>query len=472
MNRLRIILNNRRRFVFLAAMAAVLVLLAGGANALGFAAYTVRCVPSHTINSSCTATDYLTIQAAVNAANSGDTILVAPGTYHETVTIDETGHSRDHLSLLGAQAGNDARADRHDSTKESIVDATGKGNSAIIVEVLAVVIDGFTVQGGTQGNATGIDLKGTCSTNTTPANGGIVVNNILTNNATGVSLNSEGCGTANTWPPPAGAFLVGALVEHNLFKNNNAGPPSSGPGNGVYTTGVQHAIITENAFYGNKTSALGMNNADDVTIMNNTSEKDGSFVIFTGTTNAVFSNNRGEDFGAKGVLPGAGDAAVAIGPGNQYLVISDNCLEEGKAPISNGIAFTSIFGPGTPNTNIYVKNNRIKCFPGTGILAEVTEFVPALPPPTLGTLTNSLILGNEVEDNGLDGIYLDGAVPFNAGNQLFDNEAEGNHRFDCHDDTTGPGTANTANTWFHNTGNLMYPTGLCTPEKRHDHDWR
>ena len=71
MNRLRIILNNRRRFVFLAAMAAVLVFLAGGANALGFAVYTVRCVPSHTINSSCTATDYLTIQAAVNAAKRG-----------------------------------------------------------------------------------------------------------------------------------------------------------------------------------------------------------------------------------------------------------------------------------------------------------------------------------------------------------------------------------------------------------------
>jgi hypothetical protein len=446
-------------------MAAVLVLLSGGTNALAIISYTVRCVPSHTINPSCTATDYATIQAAVTAANSGDTILVAAGIYPESVTINETGHSRDNLSLLGAQAGNDARVDRHDPSKESIVDATGKGNSAIIVEALAVVVDGFTVQGGTQGNATGIDLKGTCSTNTTPGNGGIVLNNILTNNSTGVSLNSEGCGTPGTWPPPSGALLVGALVEHNLFKNNNAGPPASGPGNGVYTSGVQHAVITENEFFGNKTSALGMNNADDVTIANNTSEKDASFVILTGTTNVTFSHNQGEDFGANGASSGAGDAAVAVGPGNQYLVISDNSLEKGKAPISNGIAFTSIFGAGPVNTDIYVKNNLIKRFPGTGILAE--EGV--CDAPCTGTLTLSFILGNEVDENGVDGIYIDGTVR-NSSNSLFDNEAEGNSNNDCEDDTTeGPGTLKTWNRWFNNTGNLSSPKGLCTPGRRNDH---
>jgi hypothetical protein len=377
--------------------------------------------------------------------------------------IDETGHSRDHLSLLGAQAGNDARADRHDSTKESIVDATGKGNSAIIVSAQAVVIDGFTVQNGLQGNQAGIDLKGICSSGSceygggpTPAGGAIVVNNIIQNNGLGIALDSEGYGG-----------LIGVLIEHNLIKNNNA--PS---GDGIFTSVVQQAVITGNEFSGNKSSALGINNSSNVTITNNTSEKDGSFVIFTGTANAVFSQNRGQDFGAKGVLPGAGDAAVAVGPGNTYLVISDNWLEEGKDPVSNGIAFTNVFGPGATNNHIYVKNNRIRRFPGTGILAELYEGGT----PAVGTLDFSVILGNQLEDNGLDGIYIMwinmGMYSVNVGNELFDNEAEGNQRFDCHDDTSGTGTLSTGNTWFHNTGNLSSPTGLCTPGRGHDHDWR
>jgi len=458
MNRLRIMLNNRKRFVFLAAMAAVLVLLAGGANALAFPpGYTVRCVrsyTSHTMNSSCTATDYATIQAAVNAANPGDIILVAAGKYTESVKIDETGHNRDHISLLGAQAGNDARIDRHDPAKESIVDASGTGNSAIIVEAEAVVIDGFTARGATQGGCEGIDLKGSNPPATTDANGAIVVNNILTNNSTGVSLNWEGYGPSTG----TGAVLVGVLVEHNLFKTNNAGKPSVWPGYGIMTFGVQHAIITENAFYGNTSAALLMEWAQDVTISNNTSNKDAVFVDFVSTTNVVFSGNQGENFAANGVssnpeLP-IGDAALSVGARNQYLVISDNCLEEGKAPISNGIAFTTVFGTSATNTKIYVKNNRIKCFPGTGILAES------------GMLTDSFILGNEVKDNHVDGIYIDD-LGGNEANSLFDNEAEGNHVFDCHDDTSGNRTVNTANTWFHNTGNYVQPTGLCTREKRH-----
>ena len=64
---------------------------------------------------------------------------------------------------------------------------------------------------------------------------------------------------------------------------------------------------------------------------------------------------------------------------------------------------------------------------------------------------------------------LIGASPYNYYNTLVDNQAEDNHTNDCEDDTTGTFTANTANTWFNNNGNLSLPNGLCAPGDRHHH---
>jgi hypothetical protein len=142
------------------------------------------------------------------------------------------------------------------------------------------------------------------------------------------------------------------------------------------------------------------------------------------------------------------------------MTISDNYLDEGERTISNGVAFTAVSGLGGNGVNftLTIKNNTIKRFPGNGIVADQNMLI------------NSIIFGNEVEDNGLDGIYINGGL--NRGVFLFDNESEMNYRFDCHDDTTGSGTANTGDYWSHNAGNLSQPSGLCTSGRRHDDDWR
>jgi hypothetical protein len=416
-------------------MAAVLVLLAGGANGL---AYNVICVPNLSVNPSCTVVPITdTIQGAVTAASPFDIIFVGPGTYKESVTI-----STNAISLFGAQAGNDAREDRHNANKESIVDATGKTGPAFNVTASYVVIDGFTVQGGTAGtHPAGIAFGSLL--------GPQVLNNILQNNSTGVYLSSVG----------------GAAIERNLFRNNNADLPlSTSVGFGIFSMGVQGLVVTENEFTGNRAAAMVFLSDQGATITKNTSENDGSFVIFLSTTGSQFSHNRGKNFGHAGVLPAlfskSADAAVDIAPGNSALEISYNDLENGKSPICNGIAFTKVFVAGTSHL-LDIINNKIERFPGYGIVAE--------DPTGSGTLYNSSIIGNEVEDNGSDGIYIDG-VPGNSGNLLFDNEAEGNHGFDCHDDTSGSFTLATANTWFNNTGSSSSPNGLCRPGRRHDHD--
>jgi len=452
MIRLRIMLNNRRRFVISAALGALLVLLAGSANAQDPPPppVTVRCVPNLSVNPSCT--DYYpTIQAAVNAAHFGDAIFVGPGRYPESVTINVSA-----LALLGAQAGNDARVDRHDPSKESIVDASSTGSSAFILNTFGAVIDGFTIEGGMSGTATGAPSPPAGIYATGAGTSLHVRNNILQDNSTG-------------------AYIVSGwvtVVKQNLFRNNNAGTAPN-YGYGIYLSTGWYETITENEFAGNKTAAIDDNAAGAVTITNNTSENDGSFAIFTGSAQSVFSHNQGKNFGRKGVLAGSqhGDAAVAIGFGNGPLVISDNDLENGEAPISNGIAFTTAFGTtcGTPagpcpSQGVSVTNNKIRGFPENGIVAQEQSGT--------GMLENSWIMGNEVLDNGVDGILIE---VNNHNSSIIDNVAEGNHMFDCADDT-GPGSGGTLGTkesWFNNTGNLSNLTGpppLCTPGGRHDRD--
>lgn len=443
MNRVRIMLNSRKRFVCSAAIAAVFVVLAGGANAL--AGVAVRCVPSLSVNPACTVA-YSTIGAAVGPSVWGDIVIVGPGIYKESVSIPTSG-----VTVLGAQAGRDARVGRNDPSKESIIDASGTTNGAAFYggpPTGPVVIDGFTLQGGTGGNC-GAGIA-------TWANQTYVLNNIIQNNAVGVFLGES----------------EGSLIEHNLFKTNNEGAPGSEESNAVVTAGYGIAgftnnglAIIENAFTGNEAAAIYIpGGPPGGAITGNTSENDGSFVVLTGTNGILINRNRVKSFDQLsgtveiGTTGASADAAVDIGGGNSNLVIRDNDLEgkEGSSP-SNGIAFTTVFGPGSSNY-VVVRNNKIKGFPDNGIVAEASSGAR--------TLTEAFITGNEAKDNGADGILIQESTG-NIGNILLGNFAEGNQVFDCEDDTALAGggvfTLGTYNTWFNDIGSLSFPAGICTP---------
>src|SRR5579872_6537486 len=262
----------KTHFVFLAAVGAALAAPAPAAPA------TVRCVPSTSVDPSCQ-TAYTTIQLAVNAAVPGDIILVGPGKYTApapgpVVMIPTAKHD---ISILGAQAGVDARnrgnaGNGQGVTQESIVDATGttgSTNAGFIVQAMNVTIDGFTIQNANSAanaNDSGIDLKGSGS-GVTPASGAKILNNVLQKNGQALSLNFEGSGP-----------VTNVLVEHNLFEDNNVVS-----GDGIFTSGCQNVIITENSFTGDPTAAVGINNSSNVSITENESTNDGTFVIFTNT---------------------------------------------------------------------------------------------------------------------------------------------------------------------------------------------
>jgi len=77
--------------------------------------------------------DYTTIQAAINAANSGDVIDVAAGTYYENVEINKK------LTVQGAGKEN------------TIIDGSS-GNPAVNITSSNVTLDGFEIIGKTAGN--------------------------------------------------------------------------------------------------------------------------------------------------------------------------------------------------------------------------------------------------------------------------------------------------------------------------------
>jgi hypothetical protein len=449
MNRLRIRLNDGKRFVCWAALAAVFVVLAGGVNALAIPTYKVLCVPNAGISPECTSgAGRAHIQDAVYDASAGDVILVGPGYYNETVYVDKSN-----LSIFGAQAGNDARVRQCDPSQESIVDASpnaslygGGAGAAFWVGGSYDVIDGFTIQGGTGGDySAGIYVYGDDTYYSAR-----LVNNIIQNNAIGIDLYY---------------YPYDTLIEYNLFKTNNTGTvddvyptyyqyPAYGPGYGIVGyTPYYGTTITENAFEGNLAAAILLYAAYGTEITKNTSKNDGSFVALYYCYYTFVDHNQGRNFGAKGSLPWYSgvsfDAAIDLIYYNEYIQINDNDLEKGK---KNGIAFSDVYEADYTCEYCEASNNTVKQFADNGIVAEKGD-----------TLYYSVISGNDVEDNGNDGIFIEYGS-YNYDNSLFDNKALNNQKNDCEDNTAPYGifTATTYNTWFNNIGSMSLPNGLCT----------
>lgn len=95
---------------------------------------------------------YKTIQAGLNAANAGDTVLVKPGIYHETVTFNKSGVKDQYITLLGESG--------------AIIEGTLNTRNGIIVQDKSFLkIIGFEIRY-FKGNGTPIGISvrgsGTC----------------------------------------------------------------------------------------------------------------------------------------------------------------------------------------------------------------------------------------------------------------------------------------------------------------------
>jgi parallel beta-helix repeat protein len=383
---------------------------------------------------------YTSINAAVAAAQPGDTIRVYSGTYHESVNVDKT------LTFQAVPKAGPV-----------IVDP-GTLGSGFNVQANDVKILGFTVQDAV-GNP-GINLSRTVS-------GADLEHNVLRDNTFGVYLNSSG--TDRT------------VLRENQFLHNNAAGAASG--NGIYSDqGVTNARIVDNFFTGQQNAAMifvGNGTAaqaqSNLTIRGNTLNHDAPIIVVNASDSTISDN----------VSIGSSGSGIFFGGGVHDVVVSHNTLRDGAFTGINLRMDSANYPVSTPDTNNVIRDNIITGFGDSGIRLRdgasgnlvvdntISGNGTGNDPTTgdgisLEAATGNVIRDNNVTRNRRDGIRVDAA---STGNRIIDNRLRHNGEFDARDDSTGTGTAGTANIWKDNTGATQNRPGLLdTHGHDHDHD--
>lgn len=290
-----------------------------------------RAASNHTVCAS--GCNFTTIQAAINDAGTlnGDTITVGPGTYNEAVIVTKS------LTINGAKMGQDART--RGTSGESIVDASSvpyASSYCFFVQATGVTIDGFTLQGATNGDLTG-----------SPADGLLVQNDIIQNANSGIL---EVSGT-------------GITIQRDLFQNIN-GPNAVG-GDAIYDDFVfQNLTITQNKIL-SSIQAITLipfspnppptPPVQSVTITNNYIENDSFLWDLTGS----FSNNTIVGNAAVANPAGEPTLGVKLGGADQNFTVSGNTFTnlqiyavKARDGSDDGIPY-----PG--DSNIHITNNIV-----------------------------------------------------------------------------------------------------------------
>lgn len=247
-----------------------------------------------------------TIQAAIDSASSGDTILVASGTYRENLTIKKS------LSIVG------------ENRTTTIIDGDGS-DYAISISSENVTIEGFTITNTVSGHSgvgirvsrsTGVAISDTEITNTNTgltldlsSNGafsddvivnstnGILIsgsssnvflNNIVSSNSLGVIFNGylyNNLFSGNTFSNDLVDVFLSADSNRNFFYHNNFLDPNpiqvNSPSTNFWSRDGEGNYFADYNFTGPSTNGIGDdaysidgNNQDDHPLMGTFSEYD------------------------------------------------------------------------------------------------------------------------------------------------------------------------------------------------------
>ena len=344
--------------------------------------------------------DYTSIQAAVDAASAGDTILVARGTYIEQVIVPE---DKDDLTI------------RSQAPRQAVIQATDTltGANAIVTVDGAdgVTLRGFTITGPavTANSLTaGVAIVdgGSATIRDNVITG--IRNDPLDGVQTGIGIIVDGFDAETT-----------AVIQNNTITDYQKG--------GIVVFGDEaSATVTGNTVVGAGPTDLIAQNGIQVS--------DGA--------DAVVSDNRvsgnvytGADVVATGIyVDTAGDVSV----------IDNRVFENQNGMLILNQDFILVAGNRvTDNTRDGIDIGSVN----GGLLIDNRVEDNGLDGVVLSDVTNLGMNGNRIRNNAGYGLAITGE---SSENIIFGNILRGNIEFDAYDDTTGSGTGGTANFWFSN----------------------
>jgi parallel beta-helix repeat protein len=399
-----------------------LTALAISAAALAFGASPALAAHTLTVGNpiTCHGATFPTIQSAVLAANSGDHIVVCPGTYQEQVVIPAGKNNLSLSSQKPFQAVIQAPAVLVGS--KTILNVNGAQNASI---------SGFTIEGPGAGGCDSLEYGVRVDGGGSAA---IVYNHIthirdepFSGCQNGVAVQIGRASESTTGSASIRFNLIDDYQKNGITVSNTgskadiefndirgAGPTAIIAQNGVQVSDGADATVAANAISGNVYSPQ-------------TTSSTGILLFAPHSANVASNVLKAND---TGVYAYQTDARTTVSGNN----VSGSSFD--------GITFDSV------TQSLMKGNTSSKNAEGIGVYAS----------------TGAKVSGNNANQNTTDGVFTDTDTSQNTFDQ---NSAQGNSGLDCEDVSTGTGTAGTANTWTHDVGATSNPTGICQPPKGH-----
>jgi hypothetical protein len=335
-----------------------LCLLAVGVAALALGGWPPAASASTTLD---VPGSYATIQAAIDAAANGDTVLVAPGTYHESINFEGKA-----ITVMSGQGPG-----------STIIDGTGLNSSVVTIgtgEGRGSVLQGFTIQHGNNTvtwNGGGVAISSASPTIT----GNVITGNIACGDGAGIDVQSGA-------PLITGNVITGNLQETGCSGGAGGGvallgAPAQVIGNTItdntnfWAGGISvlaaGATIANNVISGNSAQSQGggiwsVDEANDLFVQNlitgNRSPDDGGGLFFSQSSGAPGSTIVDNTFANNSAV---GGAAVYVGgfpettqffnnvfqsPSSLAAVFCDTLMDPNPPVLDHNDAFSAGGGPG------------------------------------------------------------------------------------------------------------------------------